>query len=181
VSRSKRNSIRRLDPYARFADVYDSETKDPSIRALYREWRTLLSQAIRHYGIRVRVFVDLACGTGNTTIPWTRRRGWTVIGVDSSEAMLRQARKKSRRVRWYLQDLRRLDLGERADVVTCHFDALNHILVLQDLEQVFFNVARLLNRGGLFQFDLNTESWFRWLSAQEKLYRLPPNYFVSSN
>jgi ubiquinone/menaquinone biosynthesis C-methylase UbiE len=89
--------------------------------------------------------VDLACGTGNTTIPLTRRRGWTVIGVDRSEAMLREARKKSRRVRWYRQDLRKLDLKERADVVTCHFDALSHILVPQDLQRVFFNAARILN------------------------------------
>lgn len=66
-------------------------------------------------------------------------------------------------------------------MVTCHFDALNHILVPQDLQKVFFNVARILNEGGLFQFDLNTEHLFRWLRVHEKLYRLPPNYFVSTN
>jgi SAM-dependent methyltransferase len=181
MSRSKGNLIRRPDPYTKLADIYDSETSDRSIQAFYREWRTFLGLAIRKYGVKVRVLVDLACGTGNTTIPWTRRRGWTVIGVDRSEAMLREARKKSRRVRWYRQDLRTLDLQERAEVVTCHFDALNHILVPRDLQKVFFNVARILNEGGLFQFDLNTEHWFRWLSVHEKLYRLPPYYLMSTN
>jgi len=177
MSPSRGNS----DPYAELADLYDSETGNRSIRAFYREWRTFLSLAIREYGIKVRVIVDLACGTGNTTVPWTRRRGWTVIGVDRSEAMLREARKKSRPVLWYHQDLRKLDLKERADVVTCHFDALNHILVPQDLQQVFLNVARILKEGGLFQFDLNTEHWFRWLSVHEKLYHLAANYFMAFN
>ncbi len=181
MSSLKGNSYHRPDPYAKLADIYDSETSHRSIQAFYQEWRTSLGLAIRRYGIKVRVLVDLACGTGNTTIPWSGRRGWTVIGVDRSEAMLRQARKKSRRVRWSRQDLRTLDLRDRADVVTCHFDALNHLLVPQDLQKVFFNVARILNEGGLFQFDLNTEHWFRWLSVHEKLYRLPPNYLVSTN
>ncbi len=169
------------DPYAKLADLYDSETKDGMIQAFYREWRTYLIQVARQYKVRVRVLVDLACGTGNSTIPWTRRRSWTVVGVDRSEAMLRVARKKSRRVRWYRQELKMLALRERADLVTCHGDALNHILEQHDLQRIFFNVAGIMNEGGLFLFDLNTENWLRWLSHHEKLYRLAPNYFVAFN
>jgi SAM-dependent methyltransferase len=169
------------DQYAGLADLYDSMTNDSSIQAFYGEWRDFLLQAVRQYGVRVRVLVDLACGTGNTAIPWTRQRGWTVVGVDHSAAMLRQARKKSSQVRWYCQDLRSLAIKERADVVTCHFDALNQILAPQDLGRVFVHVAQTLNEGGLFQFDLNTEHWFRWLSVHEKLFRLGPNYFMAYN
>jgi ubiquinone/menaquinone biosynthesis C-methylase UbiE len=169
------------DPYANFADLYDSMTNDKSIQTFYAEWRASLLEAVRRYKVSVRVIVDLACGTGNTTVPWAGRRGWTVVGVDRSAAMLREARKKSRRVRWYCQDLTELDLEERADLVTCHFDALNHILVSQDLQQVFVNVARLLNEGGLFQFDMNTEHWFRWLSAHEKLFRLGSHFLMAYN
>jgi SAM-dependent methyltransferase len=169
------------DPYAGLADLYDSMTNDSSIQAFYGEWRDSLLQAVRQYGVRVRVLVDLACGTGNTTIPWTRQQGWTVVGVDHSAAMLRQARKKSSQVRWYCQDLRSLALKERADVVTCHFDALNHILAPQDLERVFVHVAQILNGGGLFQFDLNTEHCFHWLSVHEKLFHTGPNYFMAYN
>jgi trans-aconitate methyltransferase len=52
------------------------------------------------------VLVDLACGTGNSTVPWTLRRGLHVVGVDSSEAVLRVARRKSPAVRWYREDLK---------------------------------------------------------------------------
>ncbi len=169
------------DPYADFGDLYDSMTSDSSIQAYYREWRHFLLEALRRYKVKCRVFIDIACGTGNTTIPWTKRRGWTIFGVDRSPAMLRQARKKSKRVRWYRQDLGRLNLKVGADVVTCHFDALNHILVHRDLQQVFLNVARMLNEGGLFQFDMNTEYWFRWLRTHEKIFRLGPNFMMAWN
>jgi ubiquinone/menaquinone biosynthesis C-methylase UbiE len=169
------------DPYASLADLYDAETSDAAVQAFYDEWRDSLLKAVRQNEVPVRVLIDLACGTGNTTVPWTRQHGWTVVGVDRSAAMLRQARKKSRRVRWYRQDLTRLDLKERADVVTCHFDALDHILVPKDLERVFVRVARIMNEGGLFQFDMNTEHWFRWLRVHEKLFRVGPHFFMAYN
>ncbi len=169
------------DGYANFADLYDLETKDGSIQAFYKEWRESLLESIRLHAVKVRVLVDLACGTGNSTIPWTRHSGWAVVGVDRSLAMLRIARKKSRQVRWVRQDLTRLRLEEKADVVTCHFDALNHLLLPRDLQRTFSNVARLMNDGGIFQFDMSTEYWLRWLSRHEKLYRIGPHYCMSFN
>jgi ubiquinone/menaquinone biosynthesis C-methylase UbiE len=169
------------DPYANFADLYDSECDNDDIRAFYSEFRNHLLDAIRKYKVPVRVLADLACGTGNSTVPWTRRKGWTVIGVDRSRAMLREARKKSKGVHWICQDLRDLHLTEKADVATCHFDAINHILNARDLQAVFKKIARILNKGGLFQFDLNTDFWFRWLHAHEKLFRIGRNYMMASN
>jgi len=81
------------DSYADLADLYDSMTSDRSLQAFYHEWTDSLLEALRRSKVRGRVFVDLACGTGNMAIPWSRRRGWTVVGVDRSSAMLRQAKK----------------------------------------------------------------------------------------
>jgi ubiquinone/menaquinone biosynthesis C-methylase UbiE len=169
------------DPYANLADLYYSFAADKSLQVFYREWRDSLLAAVQKYHVQVRVLVDLACGTGNSTIPWTKQAGWTVAGVDRSAAMLREARKKSRRIRWYCQDLTELDLQERADVITCHFDALNHILARQALQQVFSKVAQTLNKGGLFQFDLNTEYWLQWLRGREKLFWVGQNYMMAYN
>jgi ubiquinone/menaquinone biosynthesis C-methylase UbiE len=168
------------DQYAIIAELYDLMAGDGSIQAFYDEWRASLLQAVRRYKVKVRVMVDLACGTGNTAIPWAGR-GWTVVGVDSSAAMLREARKKSSRVRWYCQDLRNLDLKERADVATCHFDALNHIIAGQDMQRILVRVARILNPGGLFQFDMNTHDLFRWLAAHEKFFPVGRNYLMAQN
>lgn len=169
------------DPYAGLASVYDGMARDPGIRRYYGEWRRALLEAAAERGVKGRVLVDLACGTGNSTVPWTRNRSWTVVGVDQSAAMLRVARRKSRRVRWVRQDITRLDIPFRADLVTCHFDALNHVLGARGLQQVFTRVGRLLQPGGLFQFDLNTVHWLRWLNGREKLFRAGPHVFTASN
>ena len=68
-----------------------------------------------------------------------------------------------------------------ADVVTCHFDALNHILDAKDLRQIFANTARLLRPGGLFLFDLTTRFFLEWLSTSEKLFLAGPNVFTAYN
>ena len=169
------------DPYSRLADLYDSYAKNDAISAFYSGWVDSLLAAIRQYHVPVQVLVDLACGTGNTTIPWTKQHRWTVIGVDRSRAMLHEARKKSKQVRWINQDLRELHLDLKADVATCHFDSLNHILTIRDLQKVFERVARILNKGGLFQFDLSTAFWFRWLDVHEKLFQVGPNYIMAYN
>jgi ubiquinone/menaquinone biosynthesis C-methylase UbiE len=169
------------DSYANLADLYDSLAAEDSLQTFYREWQDSLLTAIQEYNINVRVMADLACGTGNTAIPWTRQRGWTVIGVDRSSAMLREARKKSSDVQWCRQDITKHSLKHQADVMTCHFDALNHVLTLEDLQKVFLQVALNLKQGGLFQFDLNTEDFFRWLKVHEKLFRIGSNCFMAYN
>jgi ubiquinone/menaquinone biosynthesis C-methylase UbiE len=169
------------DPYAALAPVYDGMAREPAIRPFYGQWRETLLVAAKQRGVTGSVLVDLACGTGNSTIPWTRQRGWTVIGVDRSAAMLREARRKSRAVRWVRQELTDLALDVEADFVTCHFDALNHILDDRDLQRAFHGVAKLLRPGGLFQFDLNTVHMLRWLNGREKLFRVGPHWFTASN
>ncbi len=169
------------DPYADLAPYYDAMAKDAAIETYYDEWRRALIVAMARHGVRPRVLVDLACGTGNTTVPWTRRRGLRVVGVDRSEAMLRVARRKSAAVRWYCRDLARLDIAERAEVVTCHFDALNHVLRDAELQRVFRNVGRILREGGLFQFDLNTRHILRWLGGRQKLFRVGRHWYMADN
>lgn len=169
------------DPYRQLAQRYDLMTADPGIRAIYRDFRRALMTAAAAHRMRPRVIVDLACGTGNTAIPWAGAGGRTVIGVDVSEAMLRVARRKSRRVRWARQNLTGLTLDVTADVATCHFDALNHILDAKDLQRIFTNTARLLRPGGLFLFDLNTRFCLEWLSTSEKLFRAGPDVFTAYN
>jgi len=169
------------DQYSAIAGLYDAMAADPGLQAFYREWRRSLLEAAREHRVVIRDLVDLACGTGNTAIPWLERRDWRIIGVDSSPAMLRAARKKSSAVRWYCQDLTRLRLADCADAVTCHGDALNHILDTRSLQRVFANVAGLLRDGGLFLFDLNTGNMLRWLAGREKLFRAGRHVFVATN
>jgi len=115
------------------------------------------SLAIRHR-LPVGGVLDIACGTGSTSIPLAKR-GWRVTGVDLSLPMLQQARRKASEenleILFLQQDIRELDFSRGFDLVTCYQDGLNYLVSNEDLKQTFHSVFNVLNPGGLFIFDLN--------------------------
>ncbi len=121
---------------------------------------------------------DLACGTGTTALELARS-GLKMSAVDLSPAMCRIARAKARdkglALRVIHADMRDFRLPSPVDLVLCEFDALNHIPRAADLGRVLTSVARALNPGGYFYFDVNTRLAFEtlwtdtWFLENEKL------------
>ncbi len=113
---------------------------------------------------RTSAACDLACGTGTTAVAFARR-GIRMFAVDASPTMCRLAREKARRAGVNLRvlhaDMRSFRLPAPVDLVTCEFDALNHIPRKQDLDRVARAVARALRPGGCFFFDVNTRRAFK--------------------
>lgn len=105
--------------------------------------------------IRGKRILDLACGEGcNTRI--LAEKGAEVIGVDSSEEMIRLARQKEKEdrlgIRYNVSDaanLKELE-NEHFDVVTC-FMALMDIECYED---TISEVARVLRKKGKFVFSI---------------------------
>lgn len=101
---------------------------------------------------------DLACGTGTTAIEMAQL-GLRVYAVDRSPTMCEIVQKKAQRARLPVTvirgDMRKFRLPEPVDVVTCEFDAINHVPEKQDLALVAQSVARALRPGGHFYFDAN--------------------------
>lgn len=113
---------------------------------------------------QVRAACDLACGTGTTALELARY-GIKVYGVDLSPAMCRLAHLKVRRagaqVTIIRADMRAFRLPEPVDLITCEFDALNHVPRKSDLARVANAVARALRPGGYFYFDVNNRLAFQ--------------------
>jgi len=113
---------------------------------------------------QVRVACDLACGTGTTALELARR-GIKVYGVDLSPTMCRLARAKVCRAGAQVNiipgDMRTFRLPEPVDLVTCEYDALNHVPRKSDLARVAKAVARALRPGGYFYFDVNNRLAFQ--------------------
>jgi SAM-dependent methyltransferase len=107
---------------------------------------------------------DLACGTGTTALRLARK-GIKVYAVDLSPHMCRLARAKAARARLPIRvlraDMRSFRLPETADLITCEYDALNHVPGHADLERVAKAVERALRPGGHFFFDVNNSPGFR--------------------
>jgi SAM-dependent methyltransferase len=106
--------------------------------------------------------VELAIGNGRVAIPVARATGQRVIGIDSSPAMLLQARARATEAGVELDlregDMRDLDLNEPAALVYCPFRALLHLPTWADRRRTFERVAASLQQGGrlawnAFAFD----------------------------
>lgn len=162
-------------PYSVFAKYYDqiaAPLRAPNLRArekvllprLRPESRSLPAQAGSNP--EPRVFCDLCCGTGTTALEFARR-GFRAYAVDGSRDMLKIARAKFAaagvRVETIHADMRTFRLPETVDLITCEFDAINHVKKKQDLKAVAQSVARALKPRGLFFFDANTQRAFEKL------------------
>jgi len=106
---------------------------------------------------------DLCCGTGTMALRFAAK-GIQTFAVDLSPDMCRIARRKAREaalpvrvIRAEMQDFR---LPQSVDLVTCEFDALNHLPRKRDLLRVAKSVARALRPGGHFVFDVNNRLAF---------------------
>lgn len=109
---------------------------------------------------RARV-LDLCCGTGRLA-GWLSERGFHVIGLDNSAAMLAAARRNAPDATFVEADARSFALPQRVDLVLSTFDSVNHFASLDELEQVFRCVHAALSDDGLFCFDFNTKEGFEY-------------------
>ena len=106
--------------------------------------------------------LDLCCGDGRIAQQlWLN--GFDVIGIDGSERMLDFARERSPAVPFIAADARDFRLDRKVDAVISTFDALNHIMNTDELDDVFSCVYRSLNASGTFVFDLNREDAYTTL------------------
>jgi SAM-dependent methyltransferase len=124
----------------------------------YAAWVSYIEEIVQKYGGHVTAVADLACGTGNSSFPWSDR-GYRTYGVDLSAEMLEIARVKAAvrglDVTFLKQDLCSLKLGAPVDLAVCFQDGFNYIIDIGDLRQAFQAVYKNLSVGGFFIFDLN--------------------------
>jgi SAM-dependent methyltransferase len=98
--------------------------------------------------------VELAVGTGRVAIPVARAIGRTVIGIDTSPAMLAHAREAGGDLLdLRLGDMRELELESPAALVYCPYRALLHLPTWADRRLVFERVADALLPGGRFAWN----------------------------
>ena len=106
--------------------------------------------------------------------------GYQVTGIDVSADQLYYARKNAPEARFLRRDATDFKLPRKYDAAFSTFDALNHILRLAELRQVFRNVGNCLVEDGIFIFDLNTKREFdlHWSGVKEIVDQ--PDYFYTA-
>ncbi len=134
--------------YQQFAQFYDALMGDGSSRS------ARILEAIDRFDVGATSLLELGCGTGSVLeglvlIP-------RLVGLDASAEMLSTATAKVPSAEFLLGDMTDFDLGTTFDVVACVYDTVNHLVNYEAWESLFQGVARHLEPGGLFIFDLNT-------------------------
>lgn len=103
--------------------------------------------------------LDMACGSGRHSTHLSAK-GYDVIGFDSSEAMINQAKefalKQGLSPKFVVGDMRHLEdiAAPGFDLIICLGNSLALLSDMNDLKKVFASVSRLLNENGYFLFQL---------------------------
>ena len=157
--------------YQVLPEVYDrwqqTYGKDFSTMILPKLLRT-----IKEYRIPTSTLLDLACGTG-TLAMMMAKRGWRVFGIDASEGMLEEGRKKVAgtgiSVTFSCQNMEKFELPEHVTLAVCMFDAVNHLASSWALLKCFRRVSATLDPGGYFIFDVNNELCYETIWRQKEV------------
>ncbi|SHJ84160.1 class I SAM-dependent DNA methyltransferase [Tepidibacter formicigenes] len=142
--------------YESFAFIYDKLMDNVD----YGMWINYIENIIKRENVIVKNILELACGTGNLTIPLAQK-GYDIVGIDISEEMLDVAKQKCLEeeidVVFLNQDMRELDFEiYDLDCVLCACDGFNYILEEEELKNIFENVYKLLKEEGIFIFDISS-------------------------
>jgi cyclopropane fatty-acyl-phospholipid synthase-like methyltransferase len=142
-----------LGAYEALAPFYDELTAGYAHEA----WLQALERELRCLGLSGRRVLDVACGTGKSSLPLVEL-GYEVSACDVSPTMVQMARERlglpDEQV--FVADMRRLPVLPPFDAVTCLDDAVNYLLTEGDVRATFAGIGRALRPGGLLAFDLNS-------------------------
>jgi SAM-dependent methyltransferase len=134
---------------------------DEGFAERYDEWSAGMTEDVPFYVELAREsdgpIVELAVGNGRVAIPVAEATGRPVLGIDTSPAMLAQARERAEAagVELVLRegDMRDLELDEPAGFVYCPFRGLLHVPTWPDRRRVFERVVASLRPGGRFAWN----------------------------
>jgi SAM-dependent methyltransferase len=134
---------------------------DEAFAAEYETWSAHMTADVAFYVELARdtdgPLVELAVGNGRVAIPVAQATGRRVIGIDSSPAMLDQARIRAAEAGVDLDlregDMRDLVLAEPAALVYCPARALLHLPTWADRRRTFERVAASLRPDGRFAWN----------------------------
>lgn len=127
----------------------------------YDEWSAEMTADVAFYLALARTadgpLVELAVGNGRVAIPIAQATGRPVIGIDTSPAMLEQARVRAAEAGVELDlregDMRDLALDDPAALVYCPFRALLHLPTWSDRRRTFERVTSSLLPEGRFAWN----------------------------
>lgn len=164
-----------MESYLHLAEYYDLLMDDVD----YDDWCNFIEQIFDEYHNKPKSILDTACGTGNISIPMSLK-GYPVWGVDISEEMLTIAESKARNtkqnIKFIKQNMTELTLNKSFDAVLCMCDGVNYIVEEEDLSRYFRLVHSMLNKKGVFIFDVSSSYKLSQILGNNTLFQEKEKY-----
>jgi len=146
-----------IAPYSRLAQIYDHVMRHVD----YAHWANYVGSLFKRHRAKPTRVLDLACGTGNLAVE-LYRQGYLVTGADGCREMLSVGETKVRHLGYAIDFFHRNLLNLRDlptfDAALCLYDSMNYMMTLEDMGKALVQVHRTVAPGGLFVFDICTES-----------------------
>ncbi len=135
--------------YHELAKYYDLLHHDKQ----YNEEAQLIIKLIeKHKKSSGTKLLNLACGTGNHDGVLSGK--FKLTGIDKSPKMIKIAKLKNPEIHYRVGDVTGTRFGGKFDVITMLFNSVGYIHSLSDLNKLFGNSYRHLNKGGVFILDM---------------------------
>lgn len=142
------------DVYNKISDWFDgARTKTLEMEQKYLQ---LIINTIPPSG----TILDVGCGSGEPLAKYFIDRGYSLVGLDNSEAMLELCRKRFPKHKWLLMDMRRLQLEESFDCVIA-WHSFFHI-PKEEQEAVLVDMIAHVADKGLLVFTSGVEHGEVW-------------------
>ena len=158
-----------MSQYQDLAGCYDAFTDD----VCYPRWADYFETVFSKHETDVESILDLGCGTGSLSVLLSNR-GYEVIGVDASPEMLAQAQTKASTCEkipplFLCQEMEELDLYGTVDAAVSSLDSISYLDGPEALDLALARLKFFVRPGGLFVFDVNTETKFHTIDGENFL------------
>ena len=145
-----------MSVFSGYARYYDLLYRDKD----YQSESVFVLNLIQKYAPNARTILELGCGTGGHAF-CLAEKGLVVHGVDLSQQMLDEARKKSETLPSSIAenlsfshgDIRNVRIAKKIDCAISLFHVLSYQTQNEDVIATFQTAKHHLSHGGLFIFD----------------------------
>ncbi|HEX8217440.1 MAG TPA: class I SAM-dependent methyltransferase [Allosphingosinicella sp.] len=149
-----------MSPSERIVALYEEnaaawdEMRGPEA-TLERDWIERFAALLRLGG----TVLDLGCGSGQPVARDLIRRGFRIVGIDSSQSLIARCRQRFPGQEWVVADMRTLDLGRRFDGAVAWHSSFH--LSPDDQRALFPRLAAHLRAGAAMMFTSGDDDGVR--------------------
>ncbi len=143
-------------PYSKLASIYDEVMSHVE----YKKWARYIERVINKWQPQCHSLLDISCGTGNFLFS-LNSKDIDCVGFDMSFEMIKIAKEKNesrtRNINFFQGDMVSISMKKKFNIVVCLYDSINYLLDLKLWQQLFLRVADVLDKNGIFVFDICTK------------------------